>query len=122
MKNILFKKFEKSVTDVRKGKKGNGVFLVNDTECFVLSHFIFTNKNKIFVRTLKELQNFFFFFWIRFYLPFDEISEFGTGVRLINGIRLCFDIFGPISFDSIWTSMHVDMKLNAILNSVLLIT
>ena len=62
MKNILLKKFEKSVTDVRKGKKGKGVFLVNDTECFVLSHFIFTNKNKIFVRTLKELQNFFFFF------------------------------------------------------------
>ena len=122
MKNILLKKFEKSVTDVRKGKKGKGVFLVNDTECFVLSHFIFTNKNKIFVRTLKELQKKFFFFWIRFYLPFDEISEFGKGIRLINGHGSVLIFLDLLVFDSIWTSMDVDMKLHAILNFALLIT
>ena len=43
MNNCWLKKCEKSVTDVRKGKT-KGVFLVNDRECFALSHFIFTNQ------------------------------------------------------------------------------
>ena len=31
--------------DVRKGKQKKGVFLVNNRECFELSHFTFTNQN-----------------------------------------------------------------------------
>ena len=33
------------MTDVRKGKTRKGDFLVNDRECFALSHFIFANQN-----------------------------------------------------------------------------
>ena len=45
MNNFWLKKCEKSLTDVRKGKTKEKVFLVNDMECFALSHFIFTNQN-----------------------------------------------------------------------------
>ena len=31
-----------------KEKKKKGVFLVNNRECFALSHFTFTNENKVF--------------------------------------------------------------------------
>ena len=49
MNNIWLKTFEKSVPDVRKGKAKERVFLVNDKECFALSHFIFTNQSYVFV-------------------------------------------------------------------------
>ena len=71
--------------------------------------------------TLKELQ-IFFFFWIRFYLLFEEISQFGKGIRLINGHGSVLIFLDLLVFDSIWTSMDVDMKLHAILNFALLIT
>ena len=32
-----------------KEKQRKGVFLVNDRECFALSHFTFTNQNLVFV-------------------------------------------------------------------------
>ena len=45
MNNFWLKKCEKSETDLKKGKAKEGVFQVNDRECFALSHFIFTNQN-----------------------------------------------------------------------------
>ena len=66
MNNIWQKKCEKSVTDVRKvwkkcnwcqksvkkvwlmsekGKQKKEVFLVNDRECYALSHFIFAKQS-----------------------------------------------------------------------------
>ena len=52
MNNVWLRKYEKSITDVRKGKTIERRFpsLVfqhfnNDKECFALSHFIFTNQN-----------------------------------------------------------------------------
>ena len=45
MNNFWLKKCEISVFDVRKQKKKKGLFLVNDRECFALSHFIFTKQN-----------------------------------------------------------------------------
>ena len=49
MNNFWLKKCEKSVTDIRKRKQQKRVFLVNDRECFALSHFIFTNQNQVLV-------------------------------------------------------------------------
>ena len=42
----MSEKCEKSMTNVRKGKKQKKeVFLVNDRECYALSHFIFTKQS-----------------------------------------------------------------------------
>ena len=41
MNNFWLKKCEKGVTHVSKGKKRKGIFLVNEGECFALSHFTF---------------------------------------------------------------------------------
>ena len=38
------------------------------------------------------------FFWIRFYLSFTTISEFGTDLRLITRRQLCFNVFGSFNF------------------------
>ena len=45
MGNFCLKKYEKSITDIKKGRIGEGVLLVNDRECFALFHFIFTHQN-----------------------------------------------------------------------------
>ena len=39
MSNFWLKKGEKNVTNVRKGKSKERIFLVNDRKCFALSHF-----------------------------------------------------------------------------------
>ena len=52
MNNIWLKKYEESVTDIRKEKTMERQFpsepfehFNNDKDCFALSHFIFTNQN-----------------------------------------------------------------------------
>ena len=39
-----------------KEKQRKGVFLVNDRECFALSHFIFTNQNLVFVSVSSTVK------------------------------------------------------------------
>ena len=48
MNNFWLKKCEKSVTDVRKEKTKERVFLVNDRECFAVSHFVLPIKTRFF--------------------------------------------------------------------------
>ena len=43
--NLDWKSVKKVSLISEKEKQWKGVFLVNDRECFVLSHFIFTNQN-----------------------------------------------------------------------------
>ena len=40
----------------KKEKQRAGVFLVNDRECFALSHFIFANQNLVFVSVSSTVK------------------------------------------------------------------
>ena len=37
-------------------KRWKGIFLVKDRECFVFSHFIFTNQNQLFVSVSSTVK------------------------------------------------------------------
>ena len=49
MNNFWLKKCEKVWLMSEKVKQRKRVFLVNDRECFALSHFIFINQNQVLV-------------------------------------------------------------------------
>ena len=64
MNNIWLKKYEESVTDIRKEKTMERQFpsepfehFNNDKECFALSHFIFTNQNQDFVSVSSTVSS-----------------------------------------------------------------
>ena len=57
MNNLWLKKCEKGELMSEKEKRRKGVFLINNRECFALSHFIFTTQNQIFVSVSSAAKN-----------------------------------------------------------------